>query len=279
MAQYDSQTLFGAIIFTILIVTLIVFVVIKIVQAIYRKFVLSHSKALRELESVNSKYKFREVTNLKMTHSYDNENFYNNVSGYDFLTYQLSFYKTQDKVLDSIRKASENQFKYKLYENEVKDRCKLGEWDTDKLLRNNNYLLKTERKLMNKLLKKPNTDFSIMVTLILTNINDRYLQEKSSVFHSSAIESLIKRINKKSGYFYLDNDVWNSICAVERAKVTNKMRFAIYNRDHNRCRCCGSRNNLEIDHIIPISKGGKTEYNNLQTLCHKCNQRKGDSIY
>ena len=35
---------------------------------------------------------------------------------------------------------------------------------------------------------------------------------------------------------------------------------------------------LEVDHIIPISKGGMTEENNLQTLCWKCNRAKADKI-
>ena len=37
-------------------------------------------------------------------------------------------------------------------------------------------------------------------------------------------------------------------------------------------------NDLEVDHIIPISKGGKSTYDNLQTLCHRCNVRKGAKI-
>ena len=34
----------------------------------------------------------------------------------------------------------------------------------------------------------------------------------------------------------------------------------------------------EIDHIFPISKGGKSTYDNLQTLCRRCNKLKGNSI-
>ena len=56
------------------------------------------------------------------------------------------------------------------------------------------------------------------------------------------------------------------------------MRFAVYKRDNNRCRKCGSRHNLEIDHIIPIAKGGKTTFDNLQTLCKRCNEEKSDTI-
>ena len=59
------------------------------------------------------------------------------------------------------------------------------------------------------------------------------------------------------------------------------MRFSIYARDGYRCRICGARQGkivqLEIDHIIPIAKGGKSTYDNLQTLCHNCNVQKGDN--
>ena len=56
------------------------------------------------------------------------------------------------------------------------------------------------------------------------------------------------------------------------------MRFAVYNRDGNRCQKCGSTKDLEIDHIYPISKGGKTTFDNLQTLCHRCNMQKSNLI-
>ena len=80
--------------------------------------------------------------------------------------------------------------------------------------------------------------------------------------------------------YYLDDNVWQSICRVERGKVSSKMRFEIFERDGYCCKKCGSRDNLEIDHIIPISKGGKSTYDNLQTLCHNCNYNKGsDTIY
>jgi 5-methylcytosine-specific restriction endonuclease McrA len=53
-------------------------------------------------------------------------------------------------------------------------------------------------------------------------------------------------------------------------------RQNIFKRDKGECQYCGSRKNLTIDHVIPKSKGGKTNWMNLITACHRCNVIKGD---
>lgn len=42
-----------------------------------------------------------------------------------------------------------------------------------------------------------------------------------------------------------------------------------------RCEQCGAREDLTVDHIVPISKGGKSTYANTRLLCRPCNSRKG----
>ena len=70
----------------------------------------------------------------------------------------------------------------------------------------------------------------------------------------------------------------------QRALMTKALRESIKKRDHYTCCECGNSIHkepnllLEIDHIIPVSKGGKTEENNLQTLCWKCNRSKSNKI-
>lgn len=70
----------------------------------------------------------------------------------------------------------------------------------------------------------------------------------------------------------------------QRNLMTKKLREFIKNRDNFTCCNCGNSTHmepnllLEIDHIIPVSKGGCTVEDNLQTLCWKCNRSKSDKI-
>ena len=77
---------------------------------------------------------------------------------------------------------------------------------------------------------------------------------------------------------------WEKSIAGQRALMTSKLREKIKQRDDYTCCNCNlsikDEQNLllEIDHIIPVSKGGLTTENNLQTLCWRCNRTKGAKI-
>ena len=64
--------------------------------------------------------------------------------------------------------------------------------------------------------------------------------------------------------------------------LTDSLRYDILRRDGFKCQICGSTAKdgvkLHVDHIIPVSKGGKTEPKNLRTLCDRCNLGKSDKI-
>jgi 5-methylcytosine-specific restriction endonuclease McrA len=42
----------------------------------------------------------------------------------------------------------------------------------------------------------------------------------------------------------------------------------------HRCLRCGSREQLTVDHVIPLSLGGSNSIDNIQPLCEGCNLRK-----
>ena len=75
-----------------------------------------------------------------------------------------------------------------------------------------------------------------------------------------------------------------SLAKEQRALMTCKLREFIKERDNYTCCLCGNSIYkepnllLEIDHKIPIAKGGLTIEENLQTLCWKCNRSKGAKV-
>lgn len=66
----------------------------------------------------------------------------------------------------------------------------------------------------------------------------------------------------------------------ERSLMTPSLRMTILRRDGHRCQMCGAAASsgavLHIDHITPVSLGGLTNMQNLQTLCEPCNLGKSN---
>ena len=104
------------------------------------------------------------------------------------------------------------------------------------------------------------------------------------------------------GHKYLANgcDVWLRkcpVCAGAKPKdkfvpvktkrstrvISDKLRYRVLKRDNFKCCACGASPakdpavELHIDHVVPWSKGGETSFDNLQTLCSRCNIGKSDS--
>lgn len=93
------------------------------------------------------------------------------------------------------------------------------------------------------------------------------------------IDNLNKFIN-----FLSEKIKFNKSVAGQRALMTSSLRQKIKERDGFTCQKCGASLEqephllLEIDHIIPVSKGGLTTEDNLQTLCWRCNRSKGAKV-
>ena len=92
-------------------------------------------------------------------------------------------------------------------------------------------------------------------------------------------ENIIQLINLLEGKLSSQ-----ALAKEQRALMTSSLRKHIKERDNYTCCNCGnsimSEPNLllEVDHIIPIAKGGLTTEDNLQTLCWKCNRSKGSKL-
>lgn len=60
--------------------------------------------------------------------------------------------------------------------------------------------------------------------------------------------------------------------------VSHSQWIEICNKYENLCVCCLRKEKLTFDHVIPVSKGGRTDVDNAQPLCSKCNQSKGAKV-
>lgn len=72
--------------------------------------------------------------------------------------------------------------------------------------------------------------------------------------------------------------VLNKFNGVPRRELTFSRRN-IYRRDNFQCQYCLNRpglKHLSIDHVIPLSRGGRTSWDNCVVACVRCNTRKGD---
>ena len=68
----------------------------------------------------------------------------------------------------------------------------------------------------------------------------------------------------------------------QRKFMTKELKDRIKKRDNYTCQLCGKympdEVGLHIDHIIPVSKGGKSIPSNSQVLCSKCNGKKSNNF-
>lgn len=61
--------------------------------------------------------------------------------------------------------------------------------------------------------------------------------------------------------------------------ISRPVMIRVVRRDNNQCQICSRvlrDDEIEFDHIIPLSKGGSTEENNLRVTCYECNRSKSD---
>ena len=75
-------------------------------------------------------------------------------------------------------------------------------------------------------------------------------------------------------------EVFNKQAVTKHSRPPKSLRYIpharkalVWQRDQGQCCKCGSRRNLNFDHIKPLALGGESTASNLRLLCFHCNQR------
>jgi 5-methylcytosine-specific restriction endonuclease McrA len=92
------------------------------------------------------------------------------------------------------------------------------------------------------------------------------LEESDRVVHSIAVSIKVPSVVRLMGFVRF------------RRKDAKYSRKNIYARDKYRCQYCNgqfTQDELTCDHVIPRSRGGRTEWSNIVTCCVRCNRKKG----
>jgi 5-methylcytosine-specific restriction endonuclease McrA len=93
------------------------------------------------------------------------------------------------------------------------------------------------------------------------SVYDREIRSVSLSFKLPSVIRLLRYITIRRGCHYVPFS-----------------RVNIYARDEHRCQYCGKGfavADLTFDHVVPVSKGGRKDWENIVTSCIRCNRRKG----
>ena len=134
--------------------------------------------------------------------------------------------------------------------------------------------LKVRDSLFSQWKLAPRIEAKVTVTWSYQSPAGRNTYRGSRSFDSKALTNLCHRAEERAR---AEKERYDA-ASYQRSQMTPKLRFEVMKRDGYRCRICGRSASegakLEVDHIIPVSKGGKTIMSNLQTLCRECNRGK-----
>lgn len=134
----------------------------------------------------------------------------------------------------------------------------------------------TMKKLGSRKLPKFEKNYYMWYAFNYTSPTNRKSYSNSIVLDEERLENFAEFLNNLIAF--------RKSAKYQRQLMTPRLRESILARDKYTCKFCGVSKEkeahllLEIDHIMPITKGGVTIETNLQALCWKCNRTKGAKI-
>ena len=253
------------IIFAIFIVC-ICFVVFSTVQKKRKDLVLQLSNKLPKIQSLNQRYHFFTIpASLPLQKDCNSKRDFEQSDLKEYLAEQIS--ENREYYYDLITKSNKNRKDYACYiasfDAIMKNDSSVDKQNYDKY----SFFKDSEKQLCDSLMLRPVSDLCIRIT-------KSYVSPKGRNTYSSTEEYRFKDIIEcynVSGQAAL----YQQSAKYQRALMSVSLRYDIMKRDGFKCVICGATAQdgakLHVDHILPVSKGGKTVPDNLRTLCSNCN--------
>ncbi len=275
-----SDTEIALLVFAIcLIIGLIAFIWYSLLYNKHLKIVKDNSEFYSKILKLNSSYKFySDFSNeYKYYESCASKRKLDNLSLEELLISKIDCNFDFFKIL--LYHIQDNKQNYEKY---CRDYSKLSSEITKDKIKGLKIKLKTFINIENKLYKKlklnPQLSTSIYIKANYTSPKGRNSYNKEKIF------SYFELVNIFNEYLKIKNQQkeYSYQVRVERAKMSDSLRYDVLRRDSFKCQICGATAKegakLHVDHIIPVSKGGKTILSNLRTLCDRCNMGKSAKI-
>lgn len=120
--------------------------------------------------------------------------------------------------------------------------------------------------------------FALLYQGVAKAVDEQYRTFDFDSWRDLALEVHHERVGVVGGFIRVPRVLL--LLAYERVpkRHVRFSRFNIYARDGNRCQYCGvrfARTELNLDHVVPRSRGGISTWENVVCSCHGCNRRKG----
>ena len=255
------------------------FVILEIANIIFfavvKYYLAKYSPIYRKIKEINSHYHFTSIPKTIAINARRNSlQQLRDVSPESYFKKEIK--NSQSKLTHYFLIARNNRINYEKY---IKE---LSRIDDSYVMSKVGRLMKAimlgiEKDCYNQIMFHPITNPTYLFHFRYTSPAGRNSYRKKEW----ATQNYFEQFYSPSSYHSYTLGSSKNFAENERSKMTKKLRLQVLERDNFTCQFCGRSPqkdgvSLEVDHIIPVSRGGRTELSNLQTLCQDCNRGKSD---